>query len=120
LFEQLVDPLVANRSIRLATRGIRTDRDAWYDIDYDYADIDVVLLEGIFLFKRALVSRYDLRIWIECSFETALQRALGRNVEDLPADRLVQDYAGVYHASQRHHFMVDDPAAVADLIYVND
>ena len=34
-------------------------------------DIGVIVLEGIYLLKRAFVRHYDLSIWIECSFETA-------------------------------------------------
>jgi uridine kinase len=120
LFATLVDPLVARRSLRLATRGIRTDSDVWHELVYDFENVDVVLLEGIFLFRRDLADRFDLRVWIECSFETAVQRALARNVEGLPAGRLVDDYARIYHAAQRHHFAVDAPRASADFVLPND
>lgn len=120
LFEQLVRPLVAHRSIRLNTKGIRTDRDAWYDLVYDFEDVDVVLVEGILLFQRPLVDRYDLRIWVECSFETALARALERNVEDLSRARLMEDYARIYHAAQRYHFIVDAPQSQADVVFLNE
>jgi len=120
LFEQLVEPLVARRSIRLETKGIRTDRDVWDDFVYAFDDIDVVLLEGILLFQPALVDRYDLRIWIECSFETAVRRALDRNVENLPEAQLREDYARIYHAAQRLHLTKDAPQTRAELVVVNE
>jgi hypothetical protein len=43
--------------------------------------IDVPLLEGIYLLKRAFQRYYDVSIWIACSLETALQRALARGQE---------------------------------------
>ena len=43
---------------------------------YQFTDIDVILLEGIYLLKRQFQSTYDLSFWIECSFETALSRAI--------------------------------------------
>ena len=120
LFGELIEPLVEKRSIRLATRGIRTDRDEWDELIYDFQDVDVVLVEGILLFRRALVRRYDLRVWIECSFETALRRALVRNVEALTVESLVQDYERMYHAAQRHHLAMDAPQEAAEIVMWNE
>ncbi len=120
LFAELVDPLVKTRSIHLTVRGIRTDRDVWDDLLYDFDHVDVVLLEGILIFQQRFVKRYDLRIWVECSFETAGRRAVARNVEDLPAERLIEDYDRIYHVAQRHHLLIDDPKAHADIVLIND
>jgi uridine kinase len=120
LFAQVVDPLVANRSLELETRGIRTDTDVWEPLVYAYHDIKVVLLEGIFLFRRDLVHRYDLRIWVDCSLETALRRALERNVENRAVEALRADYDRIYHAAQRVHFALDDPRAASDLLLDNE
>jgi uridine kinase len=96
MFERVVDPLCLDRSI------------------------DVVLLEGIFLFKKELRHRYDLTIWVDCRFETALRRALVRNQERLPADRLLADYARIYFPAQEVHLARDNPRAFADILYAND
>ena len=120
LFAQVIDPLVANRSLELETRGIRTDVDVWEPLVYVHHDVEVVLLEGIFLFRRDLVHRYDLRIWVDCSLETALRRALERNVENRPVEALRADYDRIYHAAQRIHFDLDDPWASSDLLLDNE
>lgn len=120
LFSQVVEPLVGDRALRLRTRGIRTDADVWEPLVYDHRDVEVVLLEGIFLLRRDLVHRYDLRIWVECSLETALRRALARNVENRPPEALREDYARIYHAAQRVHFALDAPRAAADLLLDNE
>jgi uridine kinase len=120
LFAEVVEPLVRDRRLHLSTLGIRTDRDAWEPLVYAHEDIDVVVLEGILLFRRDLRDRYDLRIWIDCSFETALSRALARNVEDQAPEQLLKDYARIYHAAQRWHFTIDAPRDHADLIVPND
>lgn len=120
LFAQVVDPLVANRSLELETRVIRTDADAWEPLVYAYHDIKVVLLEGIFLFRRDLLHRYDLRIWVDCSLETALRRALERNAENRAVEALRADYDCIYHAAQRVHFALDDPRAASDLLLDNE
>lgn len=120
LFDRLVRPLVARRSLHLRMRGIRTDRDACVEIDYRFDDVDVVLLEGIFLLQRRFDVLYDLCLWVDCSFESALRRALARNVERLPPDRLRADYRTIYHAAQRHHIAVDAPRSRADFTIPNE
>jgi uridine kinase len=119
LFARVVEPLVALRSLQLDTVGIRTDVDAWEPLVYDFDDIDVVLVEGIFLFRRDLAARFDLRIWVHCPIATALRRALGRNSERRPVGELRRDYARVYHAAQRVHFALDAPEACADFVLDN-
>ena len=120
LFTRVIDPLITERALHLETSGIRTDRDAWEPLVYRHRDVEIVLIEGIFLFRRDLVRRYDLRIWVECSLETALRRALARNVENRPLDALRADYAQIYHAAQRVHLALDNPRAAADLLVDNE
>lgn len=119
-FEQLIFPLQWNKRIRLETKGIRSDADEYYPLVYDHPAPDILLVEGILLFKKEYLSFYDHKIWIGCSFETALQRALQRNVEQLSKERLIHDYEVYYHAAQRLHIQKDDPEASADLIFDND
>lgn len=120
LFEQLLIPLQKNKSIYLETKGIRTDKDVYYPIVYEYANIDILLIEGIFLFKKEFLSYYDYRIWIDCPFEKGLQRALQRNAEGLDEKNLVHDYGFFYYAAQRLHFEKDNPGGGANIIFVND
>ncbi|HEX7375055.1 MAG TPA: hypothetical protein VF277_08770 [Steroidobacteraceae bacterium] len=120
MLEQLVLPLVRTRRVDLHVAGMRTDRDLVEPIHYCYADVDVVLLEGIFLLQPRFDDFYDLRLWVECSFDTALRRALQRNAEGKTQDALREDYATIYHAAQRHHLAVDDPRGRADFTVNND
>lgn len=119
-FEQLIIPLQKKRSVYLATKGIRSDADIYYPLVYDFQEVDIVLIEGILLFKKKYHSYFNYKIWIDCSFETGLQRAVTRNVEKLDEDRLMHDYAVYYYAAQRLHFERDDPRSKADCIFDND
>jgi uridine kinase len=78
------------------------------------------LVEGILLFKKKWLPFYDYKIWIDCSFEAGLRRALKRNIEKLDDERLLADYATFYYPAQRYHFKKDDPKGNADLIFDNN
>src|SRR5262249_6204974 len=92
LFRELVDPLSAARSTSTTARLIDLATDRIFEHRFELAGVDVVLLEGIFLFKRSLRERYDVSIWIECEFEAALERALRRNQENQSREELARDY----------------------------
>ena len=119
-FDQLIFPLQKNKSIYLETEGIRGDADVYYPLIYDHINLDILLIEGILLFKKKYISHYDYKIWIDCSFETGLQRAIERNVERLDKERLIHDYKTFYYAAQRLHLEKDDPQKAADVIFNNN
>ena len=120
LFQRLIDPLRRHRSLSLTLPLLKLADDAWYEHVYDFRHVDVVILEGIFLLRRALRARYDVAVWIDCSFDTALRRALARNQEGLDEAALRHDYATVYFPAQRLHFRRDHPHAAADVVIDND
>jgi len=119
LFRLLIHPFQQNRSIYLETVLTGELGNPFVQI-YDFQDVDVILLEGIFLLTRSLRHNYDLTFWIECSFETALERALERNQEDLPPELIVRGYHTIYFPAQKFHFAVDEPKSSVDAIYMND
>lgn len=119
LFQQLVLPLQQQRSLYLETTLTGQFGTPFTQV-YDFQDVDVIVLEGIFLLKRSLIPYYDFKVWIECSFETALKRALQRNQENLSPEEIIRDYDTIYFAAQKFHFAVDSPKLKADYIYPND
>ena len=74
-FSQLVLPLRDRRSIHLVADFVEETAVNYRQHNYDYEDVSVVLVEGIFLFKPQYRKYFDLAIWIDCSFPTALARS---------------------------------------------
>src|SRR5579871_6708184 len=102
MFDQLVLPLRQNRSHRVqASLADATNSAAYRECVYEFTDVAVILQEGIFLLKQAFRGYYDLALWIDCSFETALERALERGQEGLSPESTVRDYETIYFAAQR-------------------
>ena len=101
-------------------RAIRFDEMFRRIEDLRERPLDVILAEGVFLFKRELRDRYDLSIWLDCDFETALERALLRNQEGLSRERLIEDYRRIYFPAQKLHFERDFPVDFAGILHSND
>ena len=120
MFEKLIIPLRKCKSIQLTSRLIFSHADEYFDHQFSYRNIDILLLEGIFLFQEQFLGLYDFKIWIDCSFETGLRRAIRRNIEKLSDERLVEDYETYYYPAQRYHFEKDNPKSLSDIIFCND
>ena len=120
MFESLILPLRDRRSIRLEADFTEETAISYRKHVYEWTDVDVVLLEGIYLLRRDLRRHYDLAVWVECSFETALARALARAQEGLPPDQTIEAYRRIYFPAQEIHFREDDPRGAADLAIRND
>ncbi len=120
MFDQLVLPLRARRSIRLEADFAEETATAYRRHLYEYNNVDVILLEGIYLLRRDLRARYDFSLWIECTFDTALERAIAREQEGLPPAETIRAYRTIYFPAQQLHFALDEPWAAADVVLTND
>jgi uridine kinase len=120
MFEKLVLPLKARRSVHVEADFAEETATAYRRRVYEYTEVDVIVLEGIYLLRRDLRRHYDLAFWIECSFETALERALRRAQEGLPPSETIRAYQTIYFPAQQLHFALDVPWAAAALVLHND
>lgn len=120
MFEQLVLPLRVQRSINLEMDHAEETARQYRRQRFEFHAVDVVLVEGIFIFKREFRPRFDLACWIDCSFVTAMERAIGRGQEGLPPAETIRAFETIYWPAQRVHFERDEPQSAADLTLVND
>ena len=120
LFGELVIPLRNQRSISLVADFAEETAKTYRKHTYCFKNVDVLLVEGIFLFKRDYRELFDLTIWIECSFPTALARALERKQEGLSPAETIRAYDTIYFPAQKIHQDKDHPRLLADLIFDND
>ena len=120
MFAELVLPLRDRRSARIEAEYAEETATTYRRHVYEFEDIDVIILEGIYLLKREFQSYYDLSFWIECSFDTALERAIARAQEGLPPEDTVAAYRTIYFPAQEIHFERDNPRAAATAMINND
>ena len=120
MFARLIEPLTQNRAIDLEADFTEESASEYRKHTYAFANVDVVLMEGIFLLKRAYRDRFDFAVWVDCSFERALQRAIARGQEDLPPSETIRAFESIYFPAQRIHFEHDEPRAAADFVIDNN
>ena len=115
LFARVVEPLCAGRAIdEKVMLGGQSGRVVEHV--YKEAGVDVVLVEGVFLFARPRVARFDVKVWVDCSYAAAFERAAARSQEGLSGAELERDYRTMYFAAQAHRYEMDDPRRAADLV----
>lgn len=120
MFAQLVLPLRDARSIRVETDFAEETATTYRKQLYEFTDIDIIVLEGIYLLRQAFRNYYDLSIWIDCSFAKALERALARGQEGLPPTDTIRAYETIYFPAQDIHFQRDNPRQAAAIIVDNN
>jgi len=120
MFRDFILPLRSQRSRRLEALRSNESQSALHPHVFEFHDVDIILLEGIFLFKHEYREHFDLTIWVDCSFETAMERAVQRAQEGLPPEETSRAYETIFFPAQRLHFQRDGPRAVAHFIINND
>lgn len=120
MFERVVSPLRDTRGVDVEVDFAEETAATFRKHRYNFSNIDIVLLEGIFLLKQVYRHHYDLTVWIECSFETALRRAIVRGQEGLPPAETARAFETIYFPAQRLHFAEDKPSESAELVVAND
>jgi len=120
MFAQLILPLKQNRSVDLMADCGDAKSIVLRKKRHSFSKIDIVLLEGIFLFKLMYRDHFDIKVWIDCSFETALERAIARGQEGLEPAETKRAFEMIYFPAQLIHLTRDDPRANADLVIENE
>ena len=120
MFTELILPLRDRRSLCIVANHAEETSTEYRRRVFEFEDVDVIALEGIYLMKRAFQAYYDLSIWVECSFDTALERAIPRAQEGLSPEETIRAYRTIYFPAQEIHFRRDSPKTEATLIVNND
>jgi uridine kinase len=120
MFERLILPLKVKRSVTVEMDYVEETASAYRRHRYDFQDVEIDLVDGIFLLKRAYFSHFHLSCWVDCTFETALERAIRRGQEGLDPAETKRAFEFIYFPAQRIHFQRDAPQSRANLSVEND
>jgi uridine kinase len=113
-------PLRDCRSLHLVADLVEETATDYRKHVYDFKNVGIIVVEGIFLFKAEYRNFFDLAVWVDCSFPTALARAIDRGQESLGPAKTIAAYETIYFPAQRIHFTRDHPQENADLVFENE
>src|SRR5947208_12487294 len=119
MFERVILPLRDTRNVSVESDLAEETATTFRKHRYAFRNIDIILLEGIFLFKPTYREHFDVKVWIDCSFATALRRAMARGQEGLPPQEAMHAFETIYFPAQRIHLARDKPCRAADIIFAN-
>lgn len=80
-------------------------------IEESFKNNDVVIVEGLLIFKNTVNINFDIKVWVDCTFTSSIERSSEDKKE------LYEDY---FMWLQRQHFSIDNPKGKADIIIKND
>jgi uridine kinase len=119
LFDKLILPLKKYRSVNILEDLVHATEDVHYKKQFFFEEIDVILLEGIFIFKKEFQHHYDYKIWVGCDYKTALERSKKRNQEKQDLNILERDYLNIYFPAQEIHIQRDNVKNQVNTIFIN-
>jgi uridine kinase len=122
VLESLLLPLGpgGNRIYRRTVFDYREDR-ALPAITEHAPDTAVLVCDGVFLLRPELDGQWDYGVFVQVSFETALQRAVARDTPVIgSAEEVERLYLTRYFPAQRHYLELAHPQQKADAIVDNE
>jgi uridine kinase len=118
LCENLLIPLGPGGSLRYHRQVFDFQRDLRVHTDEEIAPSNAILLfDGVFLMRPELNNHWDLRIFIQVDFHTALRRACERDLDLLGGEAAVKArYQTRYFPAQRLYLESVMPDQIADIV----
>ena len=120
LVSEVLHPLKARGSLHRTVRCLDLDTDKYdREISLHIEDADIVLLEGVLLFRPPVDDYLDARVWLDISFDEVLRRARLRDVPKY-GEIFMERYRTKYIPVQQKFMEEFDPKGKSDAVINND
>ena len=118
LIHCILEPAKADPNIRTKRPVLDLETDQISTQLFDFTGPGFLIVEGVFLFRKELRDWFDLKIWIDIDFDTAMDRVVNRSRDSRygDADAIRHRYDTRFFPTQRFHIQRDDPAGAADIV----
>jgi phosphoglycolate phosphatase-like HAD superfamily hydrolase/uridine kinase len=115
LVDKLLKPILENGKVsaKLTLLDVETDK-ASVKKQYTITPDTVIIVEGVFLFRKELAPYLDYKLYLDISFEESKRRAVARD----PA-AIIQKYDEKYLPAQQKYIQEYSPASMADMVIDN-
>ena len=118
MIEQLILPLKLFGSIKTSVtlEDVMNPR----TVEYDFNDIDIIIIEGVYLLQEAYLDLYDYTCWVESDFDAAFTRLTGQSYIEQSQEALVNIFELLIKPAGQYHIYTDNPQGHADSIYIEE
>jgi uridine kinase len=118
MIEQLILPLklFGNIKTSVSLKNVINPR----TVEYDFHDIDIVLIEGVYLLQEAYLDLYDYTCWVESDFDAAYQRLTEQSNIEQSQEALLNIFELLIKPAGQYHIYTDNPQGHADSIYIEE
>lgn len=114
----LLNPLEPNGDRVYKTKVFDCQKDAYIDTEFETAKEDTILLfDGVFLLRPELNNEWDLRIFLDISFEESIERGINRDDGNKLEKTML--YRTRYIPGQKLYFNESNPYKLADIVIGN-
>lgn len=115
MVEQLILPLKLFGSIKTSVSldDVLNPR----TVDYNLTDIDIILIEGVYLLQDAYLDLYDYSCWVESDYDAAFTRLAEQTNIEQSQEALVNLFELLIKPAGQYHIYTDDPQGHAKSIY---
>lgn len=116
MLEELILPLKLFGSIKTSV----TLDDVMHPrtVEYDFKNIEIILIEGVYLLQEAYLDLYDYTCWVESDFDAAFSRLAGSINIEQSQEALVNIFELLIKPAGQYHIYSDDPQGKAKSIYI--
>ncbi|WP_415225254.1 uridine kinase family protein [Psychromonas sp.] len=116
MFEELILPLKLFGSIKTSVTldDVMNPR----TVEYDFSDIDIILIEGVYLLQEAYLDLYDYTCWIDSDFDAALARLAKQSNIEQSQEALLKTFELLIKPAGQYHIYTDDPQGHANSMYI--
>ncbi len=124
LFEKVLRPIRDRGAVNAQVKLARPWSNETYLCSVKYSDLDLIIVEGDFLFKSSHPDLFTVKIWLDIGFEESYRRAISRKqegdrIDDITVDRVSYLYKSKFIPGQKIHLIRDCPHLFADIVIDN-
>jgi uridine kinase len=116
MFEQLILPLKLFGSIKTSVtlEDVLNPR----TVEYNFQNIEIIIIEGVYLLQEAYLDLYDYTCWVESDYDAAFARLVGQSNVEQSQQTLVNLFELLIKPAEQYHIKTDNPEGNAKSIYI--
>lgn len=116
MVENLILPLKLFGRVKTSVtlKNVLNPRTTYYNLE----DIDIILIEGVYLLQSAYLDLYDYSIWVKSDFDAAFARLNSQFEVEQSQATLVNLFEGLIKPAAQYHIYTDDPQGNAKSVYI--